>query len=173
MSNISKQLKPLFNAYLKRLADEKYRPTVRHQNFRQPSLFDNEFKGVIYFYEWSDVSRTPKSFYTLEKFEEFLDSCGIYMLGYQREILKNMRNPYVTCKKGTKELLIKVTYEALKAAVNIPITPSTSTRPNFMAMGSEDREPYQVAVTRPPIQRPPMYEPEGRWQDENEFQWYG
>ena len=62
MSNISKQLKPLFNAYLKRLADEKYKPTVRHQGYRQPSLFDNEFKGVIYFYEWSDVSRTPNSF---------------------------------------------------------------------------------------------------------------
>ena len=175
MSNISKQLKPLFDAYLKRLADEKNKPIVRHHVYHQPTLFDGEFKGVIYFYEWSDVSRTPKSFYTLDKFEEFLDSCGIYLLGYQREIIKNMHNPYVACRKGTKELIIKVNYEALKSAVNLESSSMTSRPPfsNFMAKGSEDREPYQVAVTRPPIQRPPMYELDGRWQDENEFQWYG
>lgn len=171
MSNLNKQLKGLFHNYLNRLEEEKNKPIIR--NYHQPSLFDNEFHGIIYFYEWSDVTRPPKSFYTLKKFEEFLDSSGIYILGYQREIIKNMRNPYITCKKGSKELIIKVSYEALKSAVNIPSTSLPSIRPNFMAMGSEDKVPYQVAVTRPPIQRPTMYEPEGRWEDENEFQWYG
>jgi hypothetical protein len=172
MANLNKQLKPLFDAYLKRLADERTRPTVRSgaNNYREGSLFNGhrEFTGVIYFYEWSDVSRQPKTFYTMEKFEDFLESCNICMMGYQREIINNMHNPYITCKKGTKELIIKVTYDALKSAVTIP-----SPTDNFMAKGSEDKVPYQVAVTRPPIQRPPMYEPEGRWQDENEFQWYG
>jgi hypothetical protein len=166
MANLSKDLKNIFNKYLERKEKERLHPTVS-----QPNLFGGNrgYTGIIYFYEWSDVTRTPKSFYSLEKFEDFLESCNICLMGYQREIINNIHNPYVTCKKGTKELLIKVSYDALKNAVNIP-TPEVN---NFMAKGSEDKEPYQVAVTRPPIQRPPMYEPEGRWQDENEFQWYG
>lgn len=164
MANLNKQLKELFHAYLKRINS----PTipVRHESYRQPSLFDQEFTGVIYFYEWSDVTRTPRSFYTLKKFEEFLSESEIFMLGYQREIIKNMHNPYITCRKGTKELIIKVSYEALKSAVNLESSSMTSRPPfsNFMAMGSEDKGR---------IQRPMVYEPEGRWQDENEFQWYG
>ena len=170
MANLSKDLKSLFNKYLDRIAYERTH-LVHRPHVTQPTLFggNREFTGVIYFYEWSDVSRTPRTFYTLEKFEDFLETSNICIMGYQREILKNMHNPYVSCKKGTKELVIKVNYEALKAALNIP----TDGANNFMAKGSEDKEPYHVAVTRPSIQRPPMYEPEGRYPDENEFQWYG
>lgn len=164
MANLNKQLRELFHAYMDRTNGSSI--PVRHESYRQPSLFDQTFTGVIYFYEWSDVSRQPKTFYTLEKFEDFLEQSNICILGYQREIIKNMRNPYVTCRKGTKELIIKVNYDALKSAVNLESSSMTSRPPfsNFMAQGSEDKIP---------IQRPPMYEPEGRWQDENEFQWYG
>lgn len=162
MANLSKDLKNIFNKYLERKEREKYQP--RKESYFQPTLFSGggEFKGVIYFYEWSDVSRTPKSFYSLEKFEDFLESCNIYLVGYQREILKNMRNPYVACKRGTKELIIKVTYEALKGALNA--------ESSFNPMAMPQKEPYQVAVTRPPMK----FELENRYPDMGEYnEWLG
>lgn len=162
MANLSKDLKNIFNKYLERKEREKYQP--RKESYFQPTLFSGggEFKGVIYFYEWSDVSRTPKSFYSLEKFEDFLESCNIYLVGYQREILKNMRNPYVACKRGTKELIIKVTYEALKGALNA--------ESSFNPMAMPQKEPYQVAVTRPPMR----FELENRYPYMGEYnEWLG
>lgn len=164
MANLSKDLKSIFNKYLERKENERLHPRVEHESYFQPTLFSGggEFKGVIYFYEWSDVSRTPKSFYSLEKFEDFLESCNICLVGYQREILKNMHNPYVACKRGTKELIIKVTYEALKGALNA--------ENSFNPMAMPQKEPYQVAVTRPPMK----LEPENRYPDMGEFnEWLG
>jgi hypothetical protein len=148
---------------LERKEREKYQP--RKESYFQPTLFsggESQFTGIIYFYEWSDITRQPKVFYTLEKFEDFLESCNIYLVGYQREILKNMRNPYVACKRGTKELIIKVTYEALKGALNA--------ESSFNPMAMPQKEPYQVAVTRPPMK----FEPENRYPDMGEFnEWLG
>lgn len=163
MANLSKDLKNIFNKYLERKEREKYQP--KKESYFQPTLFsggESHFTGIIYFYEWSDVTRQPKTFYTLEKFEDFLESCNIYLVGYQREILKNMRNPYVACKRGTKELIIKVTYEALKGALNA--------ESSFNPMAMPQKEPYQVAVTRPPMH----FEPENRYPDMGEFnEWLG
>ena len=73
-----------------------------------------------------------------------------------------MHNPYVTCKKGTKDLIIKVSYEALKGALN--------TDNSFNPMAMPKKEPYQVAVTRPPIH----FEAENRYPDMGEFnEWLG
>ena len=163
MANLSKDLKNIFNKYLERKEREKYQP--KKESYFQPTLFsggESQFTGIIYFYEWSDVTRQPKTFYTLEKFEDFLESCNIYLVGYQREILKNMRNPYVACKRGTKELIIKVTYEALKGALNA--------ESSFNPMVMPQKEPYQVAVTRPPMK----FEPENRYPDMGEYnEWLG
>lgn len=157
MANLSKELKSIFNKYLERKEGERLHP--KKESYFQPSLFGGggEFTGVIYFYEWSDVTRPPKTFYSLEKFEDFLETSNIYLLGWQREILKNMRNPYVSCEKGSKKLLIKVTYEALKGALN--------TDNSFNPMAMPQKEPYQVAVTRPPIK----FEPENRYPDMDTF----
>ena len=163
MANLSKDLKSIFNKYLERKEREKYQP--KKESYFQPTLFsggESQFTGIIYFYEWSDITRQPKTFYTLEKFEDFLESCNIYLVGYQREILRNMRNPYVACKRGTKELLIKVTYEALKGALNA--------ESSFNPMAMPQKEPYQVAVTRPPMK----FEPENRYPDMGEYnEWLG
>jgi hypothetical protein len=143
MANLSKDLKSIFNKYLERKEREKYQP--RKESYFQPTLFsggESQFTGIIYFYEWSDITRQPKVFYTLEKFEDFLEQCNIYLLGWQREVIRNMHNPYISCKKGEKELLIKVSYEQLKAAL-LDNNISSSNK------GSEDKEPYQVAITRP------------------------
>lgn len=170
MANLNKELKGLFNKYLDRLSYEKTHPKVEHQSY-QPNLFDEKYTGVIYFYEWSDVTRTPKSFYSIEKFEEFLKSCEIYMQGFQREIISHMHNPYISCKKGEKELIIKSTYDSLKTALlddsvakGNPFRSTGAPSFNPMAKGSEERIPYNVGITRPPIQRPHMvFEPESRY----------
>jgi hypothetical protein len=170
MANLNKQLKKLFHDYLNRKENERLHPNVEHKPY-QPKLFSGEFTGVIYFYEWSDATRTPKTFYQLEKFEDFLEQCNIYLLGWQREIIKNMHNPYISCKKGEKELIIKVSYEALKAALlddsidkGNPFRSTGAPGFNPMAMpqkGSEDKEPYQVAITRPRM----VFEPDSRYPD--------
>lgn len=206
MANISNKLKVLFHAYLNRLEREKrdsynYRPPSygRQQSFNFADEYD--FQGIIYFYEWSTVNRTPKTYYTLKAFENFLDRSGIYLAAYQKELIRNIHNPYIACKKGTKELIIKVSYESLKEALGEvnPKNPFGSTgAPSFIPptnKGSEDKEPYSVAITRPPqgvkvlscgvyppnlpksltTPRPPMYAGvESRWPEmEQVGDWFG
>lgn len=156
MANLSKDLKTLFDKYL--YGPKKSSVETRHESYTPPVRNFGEFTGIIYFYEWSDATRTPKSFYALDKFEEFLNRSGIYLKSYQREIIKCMHNPYIACKKGERDLIIKKSYEMLKNELTIPSpqpTPSTLATPR----GSEDREPYNVAITRPPM----VFEPDSRY----------
>lgn len=172
MSNISNKLKVLFNEYLNRLEEEKRNRTVRTYDYRSnyaPSTVhhynnDEDFNGVIYFYEWSDIARTPKSYYTLKAFENFLNSSQIYLAGYEKEIIRHVHTCYIACNKGNRGLIIKSSYDSLKNALE----PSVN-------KGSEDKEPYNVSITHVPteksvIQRPPMYEPSGRWDSREEMQ---
>ena len=153
MANLNKQLKTLFNQYL--YGPKKSNVETRRESYTPPMRDFNDFTGIIYFYEWSDANRTPKSFYTLDKFEEFLNKSGIYLKSYQREIIKCMHNPYVACKKGERDLIIKKSYEMLKNELCIP----TPVSPSTYRGGSEDREPYNVAITRPPM----VFEPDSRY----------
>ena len=175
MANLSKDLKKLFYAHLENKNKPKFNiggyvpPTtpVTHRPPYQPSLFDNSngVIGCIYFYEWSDVTRTPKTYYTLKAFENFLNDCQIYLASWQREVLSHMHHPYVACKRGEKDIIIKNSYIALRDAIEEG-SPSKQLAAPFAAHGgSEDVEPYNVAITRPPSMRhmQPMFEPEGRW----------
>jgi hypothetical protein len=85
-----------------------------------------------------------------------------------------MHNPYIACKKGQKDLIIKDSYEKLKNALNLDEAvknknPFNSTGDSLgyvpPSQGSEDREPYAVSITRPPACKvyPPMYEPQARY----------
>lgn len=189
MANLSKDLKKLFYAHLENAKKPKYNvggyvpPTtpVTHRPPYQPSLFDNSNGaiGCIYFYEWSDVTRTPKTYYTLKAFENFLNDCQIYLASWQREVLSHMRHPYVACKKGEKNIIIKNSYIALRDAIEEgdekkdknPFIQTPSTVSSTGQRGSEDAEPYNVAITRPPSMRhmQPMFEPEGRWPEGGYF----
>ena len=162
MANLSKQLKALFNQYL--YGPKKSSVETRHESYTPPVRNFGEFTGIIYFYEWSDTNRAPRSFYSLEKFEEFLNQSGIYLKSYQREIIKCMHNPYIACKKGERDLIIKKSYEMLKNELTIPSPQPTPVSPSTFR-GSEDREPYNVAITRLPHMRhmETGFEPEGRW----------
>jgi hypothetical protein len=194
MSNISNRLKGLFNDYLIRLEEEKKRPTVSNYNYRPPyqSSFlngEDEFHGIIYFYEWSDANRTPKTFYTLKAFENFLNTSQIFLASYQKELVKHIHNPYIACRKDGKDIIIKSNYESLKHELENEDRSSNPFRsPYYNNKGSEDSEPYGVQITRPPhhnnaakvlscsvqpptspkppIQRPAIIcEPEGRWDE--------
>jgi hypothetical protein len=199
IKNLSGELKRLFLAYLENKDKVRVNTTPtnsyvgsRAPSYRQASLFegDYDFQGIIYFYEWSDTNRAPKSYYTLRAFENFLTSCQIYLLAWQKEIIKHMHNPYIACKKGQKDLVIKDSFEKLKNALALDEAvknPFHSTGDSLgyvpPSKGSEDREPYAVSITRPPVNNapkvlsckvfppvvndrrcPPMYTEEvGRW----------
>lgn len=136
MANISKDLSKLFKDYILRSAKERDCSIVVHHsnNFYSPlgcrSHFnggmtmsqchdsDNEFRGVIYFYEWSDVSRMPQTFFTVDAFKRFLSVSGIELKGYEAEIIKALHVPFITCKKGCKDLIIKDTLKDLREELN-------------------------------------------------------
>jgi len=135
MANISKDLSKLFKDYILRSAEERKHDIVNHaNNFYSPlgcrSHFnggmtmsqchdsDNEFRGMIYFYEWSDVSRMPQTFFTVDAFKRFLSVSGIELKGYEAEIIKALHVPFITCKKGCKDLIIKDTLKDLREELN-------------------------------------------------------
>ena len=136
MANISKDLSKLFKDYILRSAKERDCSIVVHHsnNFYSPLRCrhhfnsgmtmsqchdsDNEFRGVIYFYEWSDVSRMPQTFFTVDAFKRFLSVSGIELKGYEAEIIKALHVPFITCKKGCKDLIIKDTLKDLREELN-------------------------------------------------------
>ena len=123
------ELRTLFHNYLDRKEKQsKVTNTTSH------SGFVDHFKGVIYFYEWSDTEREPKCFVTMSYFNYFLQQSGITLLLYQRDVIETMNSVYITCKKGTKELIIRNSLydlrEALKDSENNVLVPSTIATPN-------------------------------------------
>ena len=178
MGNISNRLKGLFNEYLVRIEEEKHHVTVKTYDYHNRTIHngdDEDYNGIIYFYEWSDISRTPKSYYTLKAFENFLASSKIYIASYEKELIKHIHYCYIACSKDGKKLLIKCSYESLKRTLESEKSSLNSLCPS--ARGSEDKEPYHIAITHAPsvapksfIQRPPMYEPSGRWDSREEMQ---
>ena len=106
------ELRTLFHNYLDRKEKEsKVTNTTSH------SGFVDHFKGVIYFYEWSDTKREPKCFVTMSYFNYFLQQSGITLLLYQRDVIETMHSVYVACKKGSKDLIIRGSLEELRKAL--------------------------------------------------------
>ena len=145
--NISNRLKDLFNESLLRECAEK---KSRFHCYHGSSSFNaqsDDIKGALYFYEWSDINRSPRTFYFMSIFEKFLIDSGITLQGYEKEIIKNITNPYVSCKKGSKELIIKSSFDVLKKALE-----------NDSSFKSGNSVPYNVQCTHPPIHRPMIYQ---------------
>jgi hypothetical protein len=205
MGNISNQLKLLFTRYLNRLEDEKReRSSSVHSfssslsNSRPPSYMGacrnnvdlDDFSGIIYFYEWSDINRSPKSFYTLKLFVKFLESCGIYVPSYQLELIKNISTPHITCRKGTKDIIITCNWSSLKEEMGLDdkvdnpfhSTGSPFYTPPNLNKDKKDEEPYNVQITRinnvypsSQIQKPNLiFEPHGKLKEFEEVNsWFG
>lgn len=109
-------------------------------------LFNNEVK--IFFYEWSDVNRSPRCFYQLDAFDNFLKTSGIFMELYQREIIKNLGCVYVSCYRNTKRLALRASYKNLVDCMNehdksmlIPSVSNSNIHPPRIILETENRLP--------------------------------
>lgn len=76
----------------------------------------------IYFYEWSDVSRNPIMFESVDSFETFLRNSGIYLKGYECEMCENIGAVYACCYYGSKQLCIRGSYKLLCNSMNENVT---------------------------------------------------
>jgi hypothetical protein len=119
MGNLNKELGTLFKRYLIRKEEEAKKPTVFHNaNYYKGVWGDkNTFNGTIFFYEWSDITRIPIKYFSLSLFEKFLADCDLELEPWQRDMIPSLGDVYITCKANSKELLIRSSYDALKAAV--------------------------------------------------------
>ena len=74
---------------------------------------------TIYFYEWSDLSCTPKTFNTYYQFYQFCETCGIEITQEIRTGMYDMPNViYTVCKQGKPELLYAASYTGLTNIFN-------------------------------------------------------
>ena len=123
MGNLSNKLESLFRQYLIRKEKETSIPVYNNYSYsggycRQNEWLNNHerYDGVIYFYELSDMNRAPMLFYNVGAFDAFLRRYTIFMPPYQKDIISQLERAYVTCKKGTHDLLIRATRAMLLEA---------------------------------------------------------
>lgn len=112
MKNLSGKLHGLFHSYLNRKSRE-FTSSV------YTPYSSDIFYGVIYFYEWSNVSNPPRKFFTIDMFDRFLKESGIYMTLYEKDIIKKLKWSYITCKKGKREIIIRDSWQSLNNALNL------------------------------------------------------
>ena len=175
MKNIKYRLDNIFRDYLIRKEKESH-ITI---HYTTGSGHNNEhYEGVIYFYEWSDMNRTPITFFNLGAFEGFLRRSDIFLMPFQKDIIKNLERAYITCKKGKSEIMIRGTRPALLEALN---------NNGFSVDASVIKSPISNRTNNPPLALParvgppsiayapgdrrlsPMYSQESN----NEFNYHG
>ena len=169
MGNLSKKVDSLFRQYLIRKEKEShvvynyssYRP---HNNWMDDR---DDYDGVIYFYEWSDVNRPPQLFYKVGAFDQFLRRCSIFMPPYQKDIIRQLDRVYVTCKKGSHDLLIRGSRPLLLDAVGADDSPGVDLKTATEAVLSKVPAP---ATPPPPMfpayggaRQSPMYNDTPEW----------
>lgn len=73
----------------------------------------------IYFYEFSNLKRTPRMFRSLQEFESFLRVSGIQIWPYESDMIRNKPGEkHITCMPGTRNLRICTSYVALEKAIS-------------------------------------------------------
>ena len=70
--------------------------------------------GMIRFYEWSDLSRSPLLFVSMDSFVGFLSSCGIRFYPYDVISMERMKDVYATCIAGENVLVYASTKALLE-----------------------------------------------------------
>jgi len=108
--NKSKELRDLFRKSLFNKRNNTY--------INDRIIFNDENDIKIYFYEWSDINRVPRTFNDIVSFEDYLKACGIFMHLYQRDIIANCGTVFAVCYKGTKELNLRSSYANLVDSMN-------------------------------------------------------
>lgn len=175
--NKKKELRELFHAYIDRKAKESRSSYVNpyysnnNYNYNNNSYLSNvsreNFSGTIYFYEWSNIFQEPRKYFTIDAFERFLNLSGIRLSLYEKDIIKNMKWCYITCRKGCKDLVIRSSYGSLYGVIEgKEYNDGTIKDEKTVKDEKTNKEPYQVAITRPStpkILSQKVFEPEGRW----------
>lgn len=160
MVNRSKDLRRLFRESLKNhhsnvnVVDYRGGYNNPYLSSHRDMVFDKTLR--IYFYEWSNVCQCPRTFYTVDAFENFLRISNITIAYYQKEILKNLGSSFVSCYKGSNELCIRGSYKGLGDALK--------NRLEEYGEGGKDKQ----VISCPKLQ----FEPNNRW-EENEGTFFG
>ena len=172
--NRSKDLKDLFRKSLKRKATEV--TVYRASDYRKHGTYEKEIdfgnKIRIYFYEWSDINRVPRTFDDMVSLEDYLRACGIFLHLYQRDIINNCGTVYMTCYKGTKELNVRGSYGKLMESMKEHDRLSKEIEDSQKTGGPKDSMPNPFYMGSGSIQKPHMIEPEGRYEEEYSDFWY-
>lgn len=113
-NNISPKL---IQRHLKRIADDEEAERAKRAaeyNARCQQTQGQYVSTYIYFYEWSTLNGTMKTFFDYRSFFKFCVESNINLTETDRQILYNSNYNYVSCKKGKNDLIISKTYCGLK-----------------------------------------------------------
>lgn len=116
MKNISNNLRGLFKEYMINKNKPVVTPYQPVNNHREGIVFSTSVK--VHFYEWSDATSVPRTFYTIEAFDTYLKGCGIYAQLYEKDIIVNLGESFISCYRGKKTLCIRATYKHLLETMN-------------------------------------------------------
>ena len=128
INNLCKKVSEILNKFLNEpkastasSSNGNYVPLTRNPFYRGlPSSCGMDYlKGVLRFYEWSDLYRAPVLFYTLEDFIVFLRRSNIAISDIERNLILQTHNPFVTCEEGKAKLIIRASSADLKLALDI------------------------------------------------------
>lgn len=128
INNLCKKVSEILNKFLNEpkasttsSSNGNYVPSNCNPFYRGiPSGCSREYlKGVLRFYEWSDLYRAPVLFYTLEDFIVFLRRSNIAISDIERNLILQTHNPFVTCEEGKAKLIIRASSADLKLALDI------------------------------------------------------
>ena len=90
------------------------------------STTNSYLKGIIHFFEWSDLYRTPTLFYTFESFLRFLKNSSITINEFEKNLILSTYNPYITCERNKAKLIIRDNSADLKLALDKASSNSSS-----------------------------------------------
>ena len=90
------------------------------------STSNSSLNGIIRFFEWSDLYRTPTLFYTFESFLHFLKNSSITINEFERNLILSTYNPYITCERNKAKLIIRNNSADLKLALDRASSNSSS-----------------------------------------------
>ena len=90
------------------------------------STSNSSLNGIIRFFEWSDLYRTPTLFYTFESFLRFLKNSSITINEFERNLILSTYNPYITCERNKAKLIIRNNSADLKLALDRTSSNSSS-----------------------------------------------
>lgn len=90
------------------------------------STSNSSLNGIIRFFEWSDLYRTPTLFYTFESFLFFLKNSSITINEFEKNLILSTYNPYITCERNRAKLIIRNNSADLKLALDRASSNSSS-----------------------------------------------